>query len=219
MKVDTRKVVIAFLLIVFAFSILTLVYWDFVRDTIVVPIYYLLWVIGLILRSIPQGAYLAVLLLICLGIGLNTLGGVRGRRADGNPGVGIPQGETRYRHWRVLCANISASHFSQNFFASEARKLILSILAYEQGVGYFEAEALVISGDLEVPETIRDLIEKKEIQHSKPPTTRLKNLLRRLRLLEPDAQIDPQLNALLAEIVGFIEQHTEKAYDGHQSDF
>lgn len=60
MAVDKARIGLVFILLVLLFSILALVYWDFVRDTIIIPIYYIIWVIGLILKSIPQGVYYAV---------------------------------------------------------------------------------------------------------------------------------------------------------------
>jgi hypothetical protein len=73
MKLNRTTVGLVFVLVVLMFSILTLLYWDFVRDTVIIPVYYLLWVGSLILKSIPQGAYLAILIFISAIIGWNTL--------------------------------------------------------------------------------------------------------------------------------------------------
>ena len=81
MKSDKVKIGFAFVLIVLAFSLVTLIFWDFVRDAIVVPIDYLIWVGGLVIRSIPQEVYLAAFLLISFVLSLNTLDRIRSKPA------------------------------------------------------------------------------------------------------------------------------------------
>ena len=72
-KINWVRVIIAVVTVAIIFSILTLLFWTFVRDTIVVPIYYVLWVIGLFLNSVPQGLFAGFLAIIGLVIAFNTL--------------------------------------------------------------------------------------------------------------------------------------------------
>lgn len=211
MKFDKRRVALVFVLVTLIFSILTLLYWDFIRDTVIVPVYYLIWVSSLILKSIPQVGYLALIILISIMIAWNTLAHVKvrqlTRKVDGNH----PQATTRYLNWRTLCANMYSSAFSRNQFAREARKLILSILAYQEGIDISEAEVLVRIGTLSVPDSIRNLIQQKDIQTSTLAPHGTKNVILRLRrfFLKVESQKDPQIDSQVAEIIDFIEHRLE----------
>ena len=218
MKVDKLKLGLAFVLMVIGFSLFTLLYWDFVRDTVVVPIYYVLWVGGLILKSIPQWLFVALLTGISILISLNTLRDIRGKPAGKSTQVSPLSADTRYQHWRRLYDNVYISRFSRNLFITDARKLILSILAYERGIDVVQAEALVRSGGLDLPEGIRTLIRQRELQEAAPLTSRTQDAISRLRrLLSRDkAQPNPQVDSLVAETIAFLEQHLEMPYGGNQ---
>jgi hypothetical protein len=219
MKVDKGRILLAIALIIFVFSLLALLFWDFVRDTIVVPIYRFLWVSGLILKSIPQGAYLAALIVASIVIGLHTLrvmtlSRIGQRFADNSPQTD----NSRYVYWKRLCANVYTSPFSQGQFSSEARKLTLAILAYQEGIEASEAEMRVSNGTLTVPNPIRNLIQRLPIQDSKPTSKRTPNPVLRVRrmLLREDPLRDPRIDNQLAEIISFIEQRLEINRAGNQ---
>lgn len=207
MNSDKVKIGLAFLLIVLVLSVLTLVFWDFVRDTIVIPVDYLLWVTGLVIHSIPQDVYLGVLLFFGLILSLNTLDRLRSKPAAHNYEQNHAQGDTRYHRWLLLVSKQSLSPFYRDIFASEARNLILSMLAYDHGIDSAEAETRVKNGALAVPEPIKALIEMRDIRIPPRPISRIETLLRRLRLLNADPPSDPQLDRLVAEVVDFVERH------------
>jgi hypothetical protein len=216
MKVDRTRIIVAFLLVALAFSVLTLLFWDFVRDAIIVPIYYSFWIGGLMLNSLPQEAYLAVLVLISAVIGLNTLARLRIRRDQPDVNFIHAPTETRYLYWKRLSTHLYRSRFSKNLFASEARKLVLTILAHEYRLETAEIDALIRRDALPVPETIRRLIEQGEIQIAEQPSDRLSSLLHQIERLLPQTNTprEPQIDAHLAEIIAFIEQHLEITYVG-----
>jgi hypothetical protein len=217
-KLGKLRYVLAVLSVALMFGILTLLFWDFVRDTIVVPIYYVVWVGGLVLNSIPQGIFVGMLIIIGMLMALNTLGHMQLRPGERSPERGGAQADTRYQYWRRLSDNLYASRFSRNLFFSDARKLILSILAYEQGIDVAEVTPLVKAGALEVPANIRALFQQSEIQEAVSAPTPSESIVRRLqrRLLgQSNSQRNPQLDSLTAEIIGFIEQHLEIPYAGN----
>ncbi len=211
MAVDKAKIGLVFILLVLLFSILALVYWDFVRDTIIIPIYYIIWVIGLILKSIPQGVYYAVLVFLSLIIGFKTLESVQVERHTKHLERSRTESGTKYLHWKSLCTRMDISSFTRDRFAWEARQLILSILAYEQGKDIVEVETLVRTGKVAVPEPIRNLIEERKIPATRPPGNRITRAVSWLRqlLFKVDVQDDPQTDPSVAEIIGFIEHRLE----------
>jgi hypothetical protein len=211
MKVDKVRIAFVFVLITLIFSILALIYWDFVRDSIIVPVYYLIWVSGLILKSIPQSGYLALLILVSAIIGFNTLERIRNEQLASRPETNDPQAESRYLHWRRLHARLYVSPFSRDQFAWEARRLILSILAYQSGVDTSEAEMMVTDGLLDVPDSIRNLVQHKDMATPTPTPRNVKNAVLRLRQLlrRTVPQNEPQIDGQVAEIVYFIERCLE----------
>ncbi len=211
MKPDKAKIGIVFVLVLLLFSTLTLFYWAFVRDSIIVPVYYFIWVSDLTLKSIPQEAYLAVLMLISIIIDLNTLMGIRTNRYSRRIEGSQPQTDSRYLYWKKLCSNLYASPFARDTFAWEARKLTLSVFAHQNGVESSDVETMIRNGTLPVPDSIKMLIQQKKIQAPKPTYTSGENVIIRLRrlLLKEEHPNNPQTDSPIEEIVAFIEHLLE----------
>jgi hypothetical protein len=200
---------LAFAIFVLIFSVLTVLFWSFMTDKILIPIYYVLWVCNLIINSVPQGAYLLLLVILSIVIGLRTLTSLRSnlhhRRARHNQ----PNPATRYQHWRILCAYAYGTWFSKSQVTFESRKLILSILAFEQGVDLLEAEDMVRNGALDIPDMLRDVIVSKYIPDA--PPNRFPGILSWLPLPARwrKADYDPCMDQFLTEFVNFVEHHLE----------
>jgi hypothetical protein len=212
MKLDTKaKIAVVFVLALLVFSALTLFYWDFVRDTIIVPIYYFVWVGNLTLKSIPQQAFLAVLVVISILVALNTLIDV-GARQTTKGFVDTPtQTDSRYTYWKKLCSNLYTSSFARDNFAWEARKLIIAIIAYQNGIDPAEIEVRIKNETLRVPPAIKDLIQYKKIKDPPPVSQENESIIVRLRrlLLKQEPQNKPPINSPIVEIVAFIEHQLE----------
>jgi hypothetical protein len=215
MQINKRNLALALTLVLVVFGVLALFYWDFVRDTIAIPIYYMLWVGDLILRSIPHVVYLAFLVLLGLAIAFNTLFGARAKRTVSE----LDQGQyqmTRYQHWRTLCGGLSVGWFARDMFALESRRLLLAILAYEEGIDVAEVETRVKAGTLPVPPLIAHLIQHKEFEKPKQAVS----LMRRLREMFHSAgpQKNLQAERQVAEVISFIEHLLEIDHAGSQSE-
>jgi hypothetical protein len=212
MKVDRAKIGLAVLLTLLVFGVLALLFWDFIRDTIVIPLYYLLWIGDLILKSLPQGAYLVALVLISIGISVSTVRKLRRQPVNSNSIKPPVQTASQYGQWRNLYRNISTSQFARNQFQSEARRLVLAMIAYERGIDIAEAESLVRRGAIPVPEAIRQLVQKREIPVQMQPLS----FLQRIGLLKAKLPHDPQLESLVTAFISFIEQHGETTHGGNR---
>ena len=86
---------------------------------------------------------------------------------------------------------------------------MLSILAFEQGLGRPEVEAMVRDGDLDIPDMLRDVIVLKHI-----PDTLPKSLPRIMRRLHRPAHwkntsSDRYIDQFLTEFINFVEHHLE----------
>jgi hypothetical protein len=213
MNINKRNLALACTLVLVVFGVLALFYWDFVRDTIAIPIYYLFWIGDLVLRSISHGVYLAFLVLLGFIIGFNTLLGTRPRRVVSE----LDQGQyqiTRYQHWRTMCGGLSIGWFARDMFALESRRLLLAILAYQEGSDVAQIEARVKAGTLPVPPLIAHLIQHKEFEKTKQAVS----LMNRLRGLVYGT--GPQKNLVaerqVAEVISFIEHLLEIDHAGSQ---
>jgi hypothetical protein len=195
------------------FGVLALVFWDFIRETIVIPLYHFFWIIDLTVKSVPDGVYLAVLLLIGFMLSVNALQGLQLRGPNRPPTSAPYSASTRYTVWARLYRNLYRRTILSNHFGSETRRLLLTMLAYQENVTVEEAEALVKSGALSVPPAVKTLVERKEIHLNRPQNGANTHwLLRWLRPGEPaldSTEIDPQV----AEIVAFIEHRLEITHD------
>ncbi|MBN1563809.1 MAG: hypothetical protein JXA10_08215 [Anaerolineae bacterium] len=178
-------------------------------DKILAPIYYLLWVSGLVINSVPQFVYLMILVVVSMFLSLKIVSGLRSNVPRQPVMYDQPNSTTRYQHWRILCAYAHGSWFSKNRLATEARELILSILAFEQGVKLAEAEAMVQAGALDIPPVLQEMIVSKHIPHAS--TNRLPGILSWLsglvRWRKTDS--DPYIDHFLTELINFVEHHLE----------
>jgi hypothetical protein len=209
------KLGLAFVATALIFVVLASIFWEFMRDTIVMPVYYLIWLGDLILKSISQEAYLVFLVLISLLIGNNTLKHIReSRTITQNAQRQRAIDSARYVFWRRLCDHLAAGPFSRERFASEARRLVLAILAYQEGLDDSQAEALVVEGALNVPDAVKNLIRHKGIQPSIQTSSAMHSVVFRLRrlLFRAEPPPDPQIDQQVEEIVGFIERRLEIAH-------
>ena len=219
MKVGNKaKIGIVFVLALLVFSALTLLYWDFVRDTIIIPIYYFMWVGNLTLKSIPQQAFLALLMIISILIGLNTFIGIGAKATPKGFADEPSQTDSRYASWKKLCSNLSSSSFARDTFAWEARKLIIAILAYQNGIDPIEVEVRIKSETLMVPPAIKDLIQYKKIKDPPPVSQENESIIVRLRrlLLKQEPQNKPPIDSPIVEIVAFIEHQLENNHVTNQ---
>lgn len=211
MTINKKKIGIALVVVILAFSFLTLMYWSFVRDTFIVPVYYLIWVSDLALKSVPQEVYLAFFVLISLMIGMNTLLSVRVQKFARSVGEIPTQTDSRYTYWRTLCSNLSSSTFAQDTFAWESRKLILSIFAYQHGIEIAQAEVMIRNDVASMPEVIKKLIEEKRIRKFIDVSQPIENIIIRLRRWLFPVE-DPQkklIDDAVVEIVTYIEHLLE----------
>lgn len=221
MKFSRGRLAFAFILTLLTLSVLTLVYWDFVRDALIVPIYYLLWLGRLILSSIPQGAFIGLLVVISLLVGIRTLSDVRDKPAVTILARNPQQVESRYQYWSHLCASLNAGRFSQTRFMSESRKLLFSVLAHEHSLNIVEVEAMVKNKTFAIPAEIEKLLLQREVQDVEPSPSVDQSVLARLkrRFSKVESPRNSQIDRLIVEITDFLEEHLEVTRDSNQLKF
>lgn len=197
------------------FAILALFFSDFVREVLVVPIYQIIWFGDLLAKSISQEIYLAALILVSIVIALNTFSKMRGKAQAQRIREAPTRGDSRYRFWARQYHNLTYGKFFSSEFTLETRKLILSILAYQENLSVADVERMVANDALAVPDVVKTLIERKEINISQRASARENRLISWLRALidrsenSPTDEERPPTDPQVAEIINFIEQRLE----------
>lgn len=183
------------------YSVLAVLFWSFISDTILVPIYYLVWVGGLLINSVSQGKYLTLLVLLSIVIGGQTLISLYTLQHREHEIYHQPHSRSRYIHWHELCMSASGTWLAKGLLASEVHDLILSILAVEYSMDPTEVKEMVLNGLIPIAEPLRQVIKTKSI----PDVARRRSFWRHRQEMD----VDPHVEQLLAALVRFLEQHLE----------
>lgn len=218
MKLNKVRISLIFIAVLYILSIVFVIFWDVIRDQVIIPIYYLVWVVSLILKSISQKVYLALLVFGCIVIGINTLIKIRGK------GIKKPRentsyaGNSRYRFWaRLLNFSMTSEFFSWDFVL-EARRLILSIFAFQEGLDPTEVEQGMSDNSITAPVIVKQLVKHRELPIDSPQKTWLEILIVKLRsrfnIQEP--QTDQKVSRQIEEIIKFIEERLEITQNGNR---
>ncbi len=218
MKFEKVRVSLIFLAVLYIISLICVVFWDVVREQIIVPLYYLVWVGGLILKSISQKVFLVLLVIGCFIIGASTINRLRGKESKKPSAKPSTVVTSRYRFWSKLLAHSLTSEFFRWEFALEARKLIFSIYGFQEGLDLEEAELKIARRELPVPANVKLLVEKREIPTEAPVRNWLDrwiyNILQQFSIQEP--QSDQKRSEKIEEIIHYIEDRLEITHDGNQ---
>ena len=88
------------------------------------------------------------------------------------------------------------------------------MLAYQESVSTAEIEMRIRDGNVDLPETIKNLLERQGLQVTPPPVTTFSNTIQRWqdRLLKRSQPRDAQLDQQVEAIIQFIEQQLELTY-------
>jgi hypothetical protein len=218
MKFEKVRVSLIFIAVLYIISLICVVFWDVIREQIIVPLYYLVWISGLILKSISQNVFLVLLIIGCLIIAANTINQLRVKGSKKPAEKPSTVGTSRYRFWSKLLSHALTSEFFRWEFALEARKLIFSIFAYQEGLSPEEAALKIDHRELPVPAPVKLLVEKREIPIETPVRNWIDQwiyqILQQFSIQQP--QIDQRGSQQIEEIIHFIEDRLEITHDGNQ---
>jgi hypothetical protein len=200
--------------------VLTILLTDFVREAIVVPISYILWLGNLVLKSISQILLWAWLPVIAFFIALRSLSTAK---KDKPIGI-VSEAETRYpRRQRVdfwvIQIHQNHGYFGRTRFAEHLGRLILDILAYQERITPWEIEQRIENGDLEVPPEVRSYLHEKRRRYSEGSGGLYQRLRRWLKnavtiLIKGRSSVRPASHHPdLETVVAFLEKQLEVEYD------
>jgi hypothetical protein len=154
--------VLALLLALMALGMLLLVLSarGLIRQMIIIPALYLLWLADLLIQSTPQWLFWAVLVLTALPILLKSLG--TGERREARPRAlagGQPRRE-RVAFWAIQLRLAQRGAYSSARFVEALKRLTLEVLAYREQVSPLQAQQQLETGELDVPREIVTYLER-----------------------------------------------------------
>lgn len=199
-------------LVIIGVGVLTFALRDAVREAVVIPLAYAVWLTDLLLRSLPQGLFLAVLLIISAVIVLRGLlqVGARDGEMSFRPVTHSPR--SRLGFWTRQLNNLDHSQFAREQASQEMRNLVLRTLAHMHQLDPNEVMARIRSGALSLPPEIEALLRNWQgwLQVERRDGRRtLVSLWRRLRTALQPARRPPDyaasINDTLEAAISYVE--------------
>ena len=193
-------------LVLIATGVLTFLLRDLVRENIVLPMTYALWLGDLMLRSVPQALLLGVLIALCLVILLRSA--TKSNRVEPPPSYAPPasaQYHSRLLFWVRQLSRMEDSQFAVEKLAVELRNLTLRILSTQEHLTDDELIQAIKRGTLEIPAEVRDLILRPQDWMTANPPSEWQLFLRWLRRNKPQPPANDAQSAKLDAAIRYIE--------------
>lgn len=209
-QLGKRFIIIFGAVLIVSTIILTIVLEDFVRNTIVRPLAYLSWLIGLILSAIPAGWFYASVSLILI---LFAIGSFRRRH---RPALWVDDANFSYLNrdgpiavWRERLVKLGQGHYANTVFAEQVAQLLLRLLATQNRITQREVINACEENRIVIPDYVRTFILD-TVHHdalSKPRTSWYERLWDSLkRFVSPKHQIEIEAQRhKLDPILDYIE--------------
>jgi hypothetical protein len=212
-----------------------LLFWarGFIREVIVLPLSYLIWVGGVFLETTPQIFFWAALLLLAGMAAYRSLVGSRRAAAPLAPDVVdyLPErarsGQVAYWAGRIGALRAGRSPYFTGALHQAVTRLLLDTLAYRYHLTPNQVEDRLRAGSLDVPEPVRDYalggmrrLDPEPVPLWQQAWTRLSTYLRALLRAQPAApaeqdDLDPQNAARVRFIIEYLEKELEVSHDHH----
>ena len=184
----------------------------FVRERIVMPLSYAIWISSLLLRGTPQVLFWGILLLITVVLALRSL------IVPGRPPQAIQANDSAYyhrprlRHW-VRQIVLSRNERYKRYLMEGMAKLSLDVLGYQQGLTSHQYQQLIDAGKQQAPDILVPYLQARDnrpFSSVSPNGPRVRRWLERLPVnlpFFPKARLvqDPELE----ELVAYLEEQLD----------
>lgn len=149
-------------------AVMAVFFRDWVRQSIVLPVTYVFWVIGLMLQSIDQAVYWGLLVTIAALITFYALwpGSFKSDRNESSRPSNI---HSRYRQWYSFFSNLEESRFAGDNLARELVRFTVLILSYQQNLSTDEVYRQIDSGEIALPEDFITFLRRREFINKPQP--------------------------------------------------
>ena len=150
-KLAAWQYFLAIVLLIVLILILALGIKDFVREAIVVPVSYIFWLSNIFFKTVPQAAFLGLLVLVILYIGLGSLSPEKKARSEDQPYELRTPARARVSFWSLQVRMLRGSNYARDRFSQFLTKLVVDVLAHEQQLTRLQLEDAVEEGKLDIP--------------------------------------------------------------------
>jgi len=209
----TQRRLILIVAVVILVLVLAVLLRDFVRQSILLPLIDLGWLVWVGLQTVPQIAFWGFFVLVALIIALRSLRGAPVPMKTGYASRVVPLSTqySRYHHWKVGMEALPGSPFARERIERELQGLVMQILADQARVDFEEIRVRQNHAELDLSaesQAIRDLFaidhrKRFTFQPSGPPAW-LAWLLRRA-----PASAQPAAGSLdVPGIIQWLEEQT-----------
>lgn len=199
---ERRKRLLVLALLLLPLALLTLLFKEIARTVIVQPVMYLLWLAGLLWRSIPQVILWTILVVVVLRVAVGSLVVRRRRREEQLHAAGLEHWG-RARIWARWVELAQQGGYYQRRLSRYLADLTFDALAQREHLSRDQVQEELAAGRLEVPTSIRTFLLA---VLNERPLGRLAWLKRFFRAQPPALQISPQ------EILDYLETQLEVGY-------
>ena len=182
---------------------------DVVREVIVIPLLYVLWMGRLMLRSVPQVLCWSVFLIAAFFVALLSLAQWEGPRRALRATTRSSSGQVAA--WAKRIRLMARGGYTGWYFGQHVEKLIVAVLAYRERLSTRETRRRIKAGDLDAPPEVRAYF--RIVLLPSRNRWRIGSLLRfRLRPVRR-ARGMPLDEGGMAQVVRFLEDQLEVGYD------
>jgi hypothetical protein len=188
--------------------LLVLTFRNVVREVIVIPLLYVLWMGRLLLRSVPQTLFWFAFVVVAFFLALGSL--ARGKRPLPQPHPVGRRFSGQVDVWAKWIRLMAAGGYTGWYFGQHVEKLIVAVLAYRERLSARETRRRIKAGDLEVPPEVQAYLGIVLLPSRRGWPL---SLLSRFRF-RPRKGTRGTPPGGLERVVGFLEDQLEVGYDG-----
>jgi hypothetical protein len=138
--------------------LLLLIFREAIREWVVIPLLYLFWFINTAVLGLYQGILWFIFLLIALFVIYYSLKRFYTYKEPQDVGRRATIDTGRVRYWSNLLTLAGRGSVSLPYIASQLREELFVLIAYRQNKKPVEIERLVESGELSIPEEVRQFL-------------------------------------------------------------
>ena len=213
--IQNRRVIILIAVILFVNLLLAIIFRDFIRENVLIPILYLFWYIRLFLNSLGETCLWPLALIILVVVSFFTLRkNKKSTQTDRGyseaPGH-VEVGQVAY--WMKYIRRQSMGIENLSFSSFRMKELVLSVLAYRENLTNAELESEMDQGRMVVPKELQNMIQSAD--HAIEPMTRsafLKNKILRWFHTRSNSNQNAD-NPELDKLVRYLEAQLEIEHD------
>lgn len=170
-SINPKRLILSIVILLAISAALLLFARDLIREVFVIPISYLIWIIGIFARTTPQIFFWIGLLVISALIAYRSLWGRR--RIEAPPSIDMldlltlnAPSQGRVSFWRIKTALLrNSGTYYQVGFHNTLGRLLLDLLAYRYRLTPSQVEDRLEEGTLDVPDDIRQYVVESQSRY------------------------------------------------------